>query len=390
MPEEPVIIMEPTPVTRKRRLSAADAEGRPKRPKGLPLAPRANIVSDPLPKSASMQDLRVPSVSELFSQAQTQNILRAPTGGVNSSLPTPAIQYIPETNDLLQDLLACGALHLFPVYSSPLTGFTVEKSAIMPEYQLSPSADGADIFNTGMFAYALSGKNRISLAYAVIDATFGQMPSSNAFDNQDIDWNSLIQEWSSEGVGAAPTATSASVDGGLDDLMAFFKDGSASQPLGIQPMAAPALDTATLAFPPALMSMADPSSQITSCVGMGNMQASMGLFNGPSSSSFSLDDFSAETLSGFSFNQDLTEPSIASNGDGLEHYREPWTFQPQPSLGTAMVSMDQVKDALPLEHVRRLQELEQQALRIEQEKQELLKAAANQQPYVTTTMPTLF
>jgi hypothetical protein len=155
MPEEPVITIEPTPVTRKRRLSAADAEGRPKRPKGLPLAPRANIVSDPLPKSASMQDLRVPSVSELFSQAQTQNILLAPTGGVTSSLPTPAIQSIPETNDLLRDLLACGMFHPFSVNTPSLIGLSVEQSAIMPEYQLNPSMDDADIFNTGKFNYSL-------------------------------------------------------------------------------------------------------------------------------------------------------------------------------------------------------------------------------------------
>jgi hypothetical protein len=216
------------------------------------------------------------------------------------------------------------------------------------------------------------------------------MPSSNAFNGQDIDWNTLLQGWSSEGVDVAPTAAPISVDGGLDDLMAFFKDGIASRPLNIQPMAAPALDAATPTFPPTLMSMADPSSQVPSFVCMGNMHANTGLFNDPSSALFSLDDFSAETLSGFSFNQEITEPPIASNDDGLDHYREPWTFQTQPSLDSAMVNMSQVKDALPLQHAKRLQELEQQALRIEQEKQELLKAAAGQQSYLTIAMPTLF
>jgi hypothetical protein len=387
MPEEPVCAIEPTPVTRKRRLSAADAEGRPKRPKGLPLAPRANIVSDPLPKSASMQDLRVPSVSELFSQAQTQNILRAPTGGVTSSLPISTIQSIPETNDLLQDLLAYGMFHLFTSAVFPLTDPTVEQSAIMPEYQLNPSLDGTHISNTGKFDYSVFSEICSSLTCAVIDATVGQMPSSNAFDGQDINWNTLLQEWSSEGVDVASTAAPVNVDGGLDDLMAFFKDGIDSRPLDIQPMATPALDAATPTFPPVLMSMADPSSQASSFACMGNMHANMGLFNDPSSTLFSLDDFSAETLSGFSFNQELTEAPIASNGDALDHYREPWTFQPQPSLGTAM---GQVKDALPLEHAKRLQELEHQALRIEQEKQELLKAAAGQQSYLAAAMPTLF
>jgi hypothetical protein len=389
MPEESVIAMEPAPVTRKRRLSAADAEGRPKRPKGLPLASRANIVSDPLPKSASMQDLRVPSVSELFSQAQTQNILRAPAGGVTSSLPTP-IQSIPETNDLLQDLLACGMFRLSPVKASLLTGLTVEQSAVMPEYQLSPSMDGTDVFNTSKLDYSLSYENYFSLICPVVDATVGQMPSSNGFDGPDIDWNSLLHEWSSEGVDAGPAVRSVNVDGGLDDLMALFKDGNLARPLDIQPMATPALHAVTLPFPSDLMNMANPSSQITSFVDMGSMHTNMGLFNDPSSTSFSLDDFSAETLSGFSFNQGHTEPTMASNGDGLDHYREPWTFQPQPSLGSAMVNIGQVKDALPLEHAKRLQELEQQALRIEQEKQELLKAAAGQQSHLTAAVSTLF
>jgi hypothetical protein len=216
------------------------------------------------------------------------------------------------------------------------------------------------------------------------------MPSANTFDGADIDWNSLLQKWSSEGVDAAPATTSGNVDGSLDDLMALFKDRNASQPLDIQPMAAPALDACALTFPPALMNMVEPSSHITSFVGMGSTPANMGLLHDLSSNSFSLDDFSAETLSGFSFNQDLSEPTIALNGDGLDHYREPWTFQPQPSLGTTMVNIGQVKDALSLEHAKRLQELEQQALRIEQEKQELLKAAAGQQSYLTAAMPTLF
>nr|ALK27866.1 homeodomain mating type HD1-2 protein [Limonomyces culmigenus] len=46
----------PTP-SRKRRLSEADAESAPKRPKGMSMAPHAHAVSAPIPKSASYEDL---------------------------------------------------------------------------------------------------------------------------------------------------------------------------------------------------------------------------------------------------------------------------------------------------------------------------------------------
>nr|ALK27863.1 homeodomain mating type protein [Limonomyces culmigenus] len=46
----------PTP-SRKRRLSEADAESAPKRPKGMSMAPRAHAVFAPIPKSASYEDL---------------------------------------------------------------------------------------------------------------------------------------------------------------------------------------------------------------------------------------------------------------------------------------------------------------------------------------------
>jgi hypothetical protein len=47
-------MLKPSSTSRKRRLSDAEAQGAPKRPRNLPVGPRLYAVSDPLPMSSTL------------------------------------------------------------------------------------------------------------------------------------------------------------------------------------------------------------------------------------------------------------------------------------------------------------------------------------------------
>ncbi|KIM88656.1 hypothetical protein PILCRDRAFT_813627 [Piloderma croceum F 1598] len=182
----------PSHISRKRRLSNADVQGPPKRPRGLTVRPRLHTVSDPLPISSTVvqalevQNWNMPNFEFNFELPNT--VISQP---LDPSVPID-VEFFNWTNDF-----ACANDSFSPNHSS-LSAQQVDLPA-------------AELFSSTAPAFDMSGSSGSAFDQFLQDM-LSQPTESQVSDTSTFSQTSLLPQPSTESVGAVSDDWSAYVE----------------------------------------------------------------------------------------------------------------------------------------------------------------------------------